>query len=109
MQGDRTDAPLFGDASFGEAIFELYKSIRHPVTAKIYTDPYEREFSVSDNPTWSESLGKDILIVDMDTRVPTGDNELWSSKKMNYEKLDASKRTQMVSAAFMNHFLYCKP
>jgi hypothetical protein len=42
----------------------------------------------------------------MDTRIPNGPNELWNSTTMNYEALDASKGSQMVSASLMNHFLY---
>ncbi|KAF2278810.1 uncharacterized protein EI97DRAFT_219911 [Westerdykella ornata] len=105
--GSDHDAPLLGDVPFSQGIHSLYKSIRHSVTAKTYQDPTGRQFTLPDKePAWTSPLGSKILIVDMDTRIPTGDNELWNPTTMDYASLDASKGGQMVSAAFMNHFLY---
>jgi hypothetical protein len=95
-----------GHAGFGNDIFKLYQPIRHPLTNKVYVDQTGREFNLLDQPTWVEPLGKKVLILDIDTRIPDNDNELWNPKTMDYEKLDASQGGQMVSAAFMNHFLY---
>jgi hypothetical protein len=49
-----------------------------------------------------------VLIVDIDTRVPNGPNELWHDGRMNWESLSDQGDGGMVSASFMNHFLYCK-
>lgn len=98
---------MFGDGEFSRTIHRLYKAIRHPVTGKTYRDPTGREFTFpEEKPVWTKPLGTKVLIVDMDTRIPNGDNELWNPTTMDYASLDAHNGGQMVSAAFMNHFMY---
>ncbi|KAF2748742.1 hypothetical protein M011DRAFT_485412 [Sporormia fimetaria CBS 119925] len=85
-----------------------FKPIRFPITSPTYTDPTGRQWHLPSTPKWTQPLANEILIVDMDTRIPTGPNELWNTTTMNYNTLDASVDSQMVSAAFMNHFLYAR-
>jgi hypothetical protein len=78
------------------------------VGAQTYRDPYGVEFKVTKKPVWTKSLGNQILIVDMDTRVPNKTNELLNDEELNWETMDATHSGGMVSAAFMNHYLYGK-
>lgn len=77
------------------------------MTAEDYVDPYGIKFNVSDNPTWTKLLGSDVLIVDMDTRAPDGENEIFGANKINWETMDGKEGGGMLSASFLNHYLYC--
>jgi hypothetical protein len=56
--------------------------------------------------TWTKPLGKKILIVDIDTRVPTGDNQILNpDKKINWQELENSG-AGLTSHAISNHYLY---
>lgn len=50
-------------------------------------------------------MGKKVLIVDIDTRNPTGENELLNPERIDWETLE-SKNGGLVSTAMMNHYLY---
>jgi hypothetical protein len=92
-----------------DAFQTLYDAIRHPVAADSYTDAYGNVFEIKpDGPYWTEPLKEKILIVDIDTRVPQGENELWSKGRMNWETLKEEGDGGMISASQMNHFLYGK-
>lgn len=52
-------------------------------------------------------MQKKILIVDIDTRKPTGSNEILNLETMNWDKLEM-KGGQLVSNAIMNHWLYAQ-
>ena len=80
--------------------------IRHPITAKKYVDLDGNEFEVKGS-TWEKSLGSEILILDIDTRLPDGENEIFNEKHLNWKAMDKGGMG-MVSAAFMNHYLYCE-
>lgn len=87
----------------------LYDSIRLPVNADSYTDAYGNTFEIKENgPYWTEPLKDQVLIVDIDTRVPEGSNELWNKGRMNWETLKDEGDGGMISASQMNHFLYGK-
>ncbi len=92
-----------------DAFLALYEPIRKPVAAQSYKDASGREYMINENgPWWKEPLRNEILIVDIDTRVPDGENELWNKDRMNWQNMSAKDDGGMVSASFMNHFLYCK-
>jgi hypothetical protein len=81
----------------------------HPVDSPTYVDPFGKEFHISDDPAWKKPLGNQILIVDMDTRPVNGSNELFDpAGNMNWETLDAHNDGGIMSASFMNHFLYAQ-
>jgi hypothetical protein len=101
------DRPLFGKPTISDSFLRLYEAIRYPINAPTYTDASGKVFDVKeDAPWWNEPLRNQILIVDIDTRVPNGPNELWNSARMDWEKLNDEGDGGMVSASFMNHFLY---
>lgn len=92
-----------------EAFLSLYESIRTNVSAPVYKAPNGQEYKINEHgPWWKKPLRNEILIVDIDTRVPDGDNELWNSKRMDWHGMNAEKDGGMVSASFMNHFIYCE-
>jgi hypothetical protein len=88
---------------------KLYDAIRHPIGASAYTDADGNVFHVQDNrPYWTEALRQNVLIVDIDTRVAQGPNELWNNGSMNWETLKNEGDGGMMSASQINHFLYGK-
>jgi hypothetical protein len=97
------DRPVFGKPT----ILRLYESIRHPIDDPSYTDASGKVHEVKeDAPWWREPLRSEILIVDIDTRVPNKKNELWNKDRLNWETMKSEGDGGMVSAAFMNHFFY---
>jgi hypothetical protein len=106
------DSPLFGRPTISDSFRRLYGSILHPISSHTYTDANDKVFEIkedADAPWWDRPLGKDVLIVDIDTRMPNGTNELWNEAPLNWEKMmDNNGDGGMISASFMNHFLYCK-
>lgn len=84
----------------------LFDAIRLPISAPSYTDDKGNTFEIEEEGSWwDEPLKKQILIVDIDTRVPDKTNELWSEGSMDWEKLEETGGG-MLSASQMNHFLY---
>jgi hypothetical protein len=93
-------------ATFGEQISQLYQSIKLPIDSYHYVDPAGMDFKVQANPSWKEPLGRDVLIVDMDTRWPDGDNEVFGATKLNWENVTGSEGGSMLTASVLNHYLY---
>jgi len=87
----------------------LFDGIRLPPGSPSYTDAYGQVFKIAeDGPYWTKPLKKEILIVDIDTRVSNGANELWNRGRMNWETLKNEGDGGMISASQMNHFLYAQ-
>ena len=104
------DRAFKGKASLSNSLHTLYKPILHPITSRTYTDANGKWFETkedADAPWWDKPLGKNVLIVDIDTRVPNGSNEIWSDTRLNWERMSEKGDNGMVSASFMNHYLYC--
>jgi hypothetical protein len=94
----------FAERTFEDSIVGLYDSIRYPLDAEEYTDANGRVFNLSQHRHWRWPLKKELAIIDIDTRKPNGDNELWNKKKkLNWESLGS-----VMTASHTNHFLYCK-
>lgn len=103
------DRPLFGKPTISDSFLRLFENIHHPIASPTYTDASGKVFDVKeDAPWWHEPLRNQILIVDIDTRVPNGPNELWNDKRLDWDAMKAKGDGGMVSASFMNHFLYCE-
>jgi hypothetical protein len=99
-----------GRPTISDSFRRLYGSILHPISSRTYTDVTDKLFEIkedADAPWWDAPLGKDVLVVDIDTRMPNGSNELWNEAHLNWETMDQGDGG-MISASFMNHFLYCK-
>jgi hypothetical protein len=103
------DRPLFGKPTITDSFLRLYEAIRHPISDSTYTDAYDKVFEVHpEAPWWKEPLRDQVLILDIDTRSPNGKNELWNDERLNWEAMESEGDGGMVSASFMNHFIYCK-
>ncbi|GAB1312579.1 Nucleotide-diphospho-sugar transferase domain-containing protein [Madurella fahalii] len=90
---------------FSDLIFELYKPIKLPVTAKSYTDQRGNKFDNGGREFWTTSMGRDILVVDIDTRNPNGKNELFNPDKIDWETVRASG-SGLLTVSHINHFIY---
>ncbi|KAK4183009.1 hypothetical protein QBC35DRAFT_508937 [Podospora australis] len=90
---------------FSDMLYELYKPIKVPVTAKSYKDQRGKEFDVGGREIWKEPLGKDVLVIDLDTRKPDGKNEVFNKDKMDWETVKASG-SGLLGVSHVNHFIY---
>ncbi|KAF1843233.1 uncharacterized protein K460DRAFT_407596 [Cucurbitaria berberidis CBS 394.84] len=89
-------------------IRSLFRSIRLSPTQPEYHDEKGNIFPGApfDKATWKKPFGKRLLIVDIDTRVPTGDNQILNpDKKINWDDLQMDG-AGYVSNAISNHYLY---
>jgi hypothetical protein len=92
-------------AGLHDHISALFRSIKHDPTNREYRDASGQVFTAN-HTIWRRPLGKKVLIVDIDTRVPTGPNQILNSTPLNFETLDTHSGGGLVSAAIMNHYLY---
>lgn len=67
-----------------------------------FTDPTGTVYS-HNNSIWTEPLGKDLLIVDVDTRYP--DQMFDGNKRLDWEHSNTDGEN-LVSEAVFNHYLY---
>lgn len=94
------------EASVNERIHSLFSPIRHSLTDD-YIDASGKTFGLNQIPRWREPLKGKVLIVDIDTREPNGNNEMLNPNPMNWERLEMGGG-QLVSGAIMGHYLYCE-
>jgi len=88
-----------------DTITSLFESIKHDPNEPGYVDPSGTYYEGGKETTWRKPLGKKVLIVDIDTRVPTGENELLNPERMDWEQLKM-EGSGLVSNSIMNHYLY---
>ncbi|RYN82484.1 hypothetical protein AA0120_g9846 [Alternaria tenuissima] len=88
-----------------DTINTLFARIKHDPSASAYVDPSGTYYKGGNETVWTRPLGKKVLIVDIDTRVPTGENELLNPERLDWENLKTSG-AGMVSNSIMNHYLY---
>jgi hypothetical protein len=93
--------------NLGDLLFELYKPIKLPADATSYTDRDGKEFGTEGHDYWKTPMGSDILIVDIDTRIPDGKNGIFSASKMNWNTLETSG-AGLLTISHLNHYLYCE-
>jgi hypothetical protein len=85
----------------------LFDSIRVDAKDPGYRDSTGKYFEGGKETIWTEPLGKKVLIVDIDTRVPTGENGILNPDTLDWESLEMSGGG-LVSSAVMNHYLYAQ-
>ncbi|KAK5168495.1 hypothetical protein LTR04_006622 [Oleoguttula sp. CCFEE 6159] len=70
------------------------------------------EYTLPGEPIWHKPFGKEICIVDVDTRIPTGINQVFNKSRLDWEKLGDEKFMDAglgrVSAGVLNHYLYAQ-
>lgn len=93
--------------SLGKLVSELYKPIKLPTTATNYTDPQGKTYDNGGQTHWKKPMGHDIVIVDIDTRIPKGENGVFNPDRMDWTAVQ-SWGPGLLSVAHMNHFLYGK-
>ncbi|KAH8712016.1 hypothetical protein GQ44DRAFT_713973 [Phaeosphaeriaceae sp. PMI808] len=87
-----------------DTITSLFESIKHDPSNPGYRDA-AGQYYVAEEVVWTKPLGKKVLIVDIDTRVPTGENQILNPDTFDYAHLEMSGEG-LVSNAIMNHYLY---
>ncbi|CAO2652121.1 Nn.00g004040.m01.CDS01 [Neocucurbitaria sp. VM-36] len=92
-------------ATLRDTITQLFESIKHDPTSPGYIDASGRYFKGGNETVWTEPLGKKVLIVDIDTRIPTGENQILNPDKLDWEHLDMHGGG-LVSNAILNHYFY---
>ncbi|CBX96011.1 hypothetical protein LEMA_P031630.1 [Plenodomus lingam JN3] len=97
--------PLRPTSNLRNTILSLFAPIKHDPTNPEYVDPSGLRFQSRNQSIWKKPLGKKILIVDIDTRVPTGQNQILNPALMDWENLEL-EGGGLVSNAIMNHYLY---
>ncbi|KAF1931560.1 uncharacterized protein M421DRAFT_98685 [Didymella exigua CBS 183.55] len=90
-----------------DAIVTLFDSIRIDPADPGYRDSTGKYFAGGSKTTWTEPLKKKVLVLDIDTRVPIGSNEILNPGTLDWDSLDMSGG-QLVSNAVMNHYLYAQ-
>lgn len=95
-------------------IAALFHPVKVDPSAPSFVDPTGKHYEnkqvswkhpLGSKPKWTEPLGKKVLIVDIDTRKPTGDNQIFNPAKLDWKHLEM-KGGGLVSNAIMNHYLY---
>jgi hypothetical protein len=90
---------------FSNVISVLYEPIKLPVTAESYTDQRGHKWDNGGRHYWKERLGNDVLIVDMDTRIPNEKNDIFNDHKMDWEAVRAVD-SGLLTVGHINHFVY---
>lgn len=84
----------------------LFSSLRHPIIAESYTDLQSNTLSTrGDGPWWTEPLGNQIFIADIDTRLPSGPSALWNDGRLDWEKVQ-NYGNGILNASQISHYLY---
>ncbi|KAI4682057.1 uncharacterized protein J4E88_004945 [Alternaria novae-zelandiae] len=88
-----------------DTVASLFAPIKHDPSSTGYVDPSGTYYEGGRETIWTKPLGKKVLIVDIDTRVPTGENELLNPERLDWENLK-TEGAGLVSNSIMNHYLY---
>ncbi|KAH3920446.1 hypothetical protein HBH56_004610 [Parastagonospora nodorum] len=90
--------------ALSDAISAVFDSIKHDPSNPEYIDGSGKKF-VANQTIWTKPFGKRLLIVDIDTRVPTDENQILNPAKLNFEEMEM-RGGGLVSNAIMNHYMY---
>ena len=85
----------------------LFKSIKHDPIEPEYIDATGQYFQGGGQTIWMQPLTKKILLVDIDTRVPTGEKQVLNPDTLDWERFDMNGG-DFVSCGIFNHYL-CAP
>jgi hypothetical protein len=87
------------DISMATIIKALYGPILHPVDAANFTDEDGDVYRLNSDPKFKKSLGKKVLILDIDSRPLTGPGQLMS-KELKW------KGMRPLSAGMLSHYMF---
>ncbi|KAJ5951722.1 Galactosyl transferase [Penicillium vulpinum] len=87
-------------SSHSSTVHELYNPYRHPITRTIFIGHTGKTFWLAEPLRFTESLGKKVIILDVDSRYLDGPKGLLSKAPLNVTELppDTSGR--------LNHFMF---
>ncbi|KAF2428633.1 hypothetical protein EJ08DRAFT_636550 [Tothia fuscella] len=88
------------ELNIAEILQALYTPLKVPIDAQYFTDPEGRIFDNTLRPIWTESLGKKLCIVDIDTRALDGSEQVMGPNLLDWNHVDYS------GAGMMNHYVY---
>jgi hypothetical protein len=87
--------------AFAEAIRTINTPFIHPITAPYFVSYEGLNFTMKNPPIWTKPFGKDMCILDVDTRPYSNKNELFDEQHpLHWDSFDN------FSASFLNHYLY---
>ncbi|KAK0717390.1 hypothetical protein B0T26DRAFT_740805 [Lasiosphaeria miniovina] len=105
IAGSTKTSPPKDHSTFADIVAELYRPIKVPVDANNYTDQRGKVFENGGRSHWTQGLGKNIVIVDIDTRVPDGPNEIFNPQKIDWAT-GSSNSGGVLTASLVNHYMY---
>ncbi|KAL6705035.1 hypothetical protein ACN47E_007438 [Coniothyrium glycines] len=106
--GEELDQNRIVTSELRDAIVNLFKTIKIDPKQHYYRDSKGKYYTgaYGNESTWQQPMGGKVLIVDIDTRVPNGENQILDfEKKMDWDSLP-SGGAGLVSHAIINHYLY---
>jgi hypothetical protein len=88
-------------SKFAEAIRTINAPFIYPISAPYYVSQAGVNFTMKGPPIWTEPLGNDLCILDIDNRPFSKENELFNDDHpLRWDSFDK------FSAALLNHHLY---
>jgi hypothetical protein len=85
--------------SFEDAIRAIYAPLLHPIDAPFFVDPTDGQVYNTNQTIWTEGLGKQLCIIDVDTR-PLNETDQLMNEDFNWQTISG------VSVGMLNHYLY---
>lgn len=97
--GPEVDAAAFFKNLFAPLV---HRELAIPPTYLSDITNKTKTLSYAGEPVWKEPLGKEVLILDLDTRAFDGSNRLLHDGSVAWEDMERS------SAGILNHYMYCE-
>ncbi|KAG7115273.1 Galactomannan galactosyltransferase 1 like protein [Verticillium longisporum] len=95
-------SPLPAVEDFSQLVSALWKPYRHPLDSLNYTTDSGKYYEIANgSQLWQKPLGKDVLILDVDTRV---DNKARALGPTIFNKENMTPR----AAGMLNHYIYAQ-
>ncbi|KAF2663368.1 hypothetical protein BT63DRAFT_484434 [Microthyrium microscopicum] len=83
-----------------DLIRDVYSPHVLPVNEPFFRDYDGNQYSISENPTWQDSIGHRLCIIDFDTKPLDYPNEAFSWTRLDYSAMGG------MSPGIFNHYLY---
>lgn len=95
------DAPP-GAEALGDFVDNLFQPQVHPVDHMNFTNMDGKVFRLSKTPQWTKSLGKKMVILDIDSRPLDKEGELLHGGPLKWQSINR------LTAGMLSHYLYAK-
>jgi hypothetical protein len=80
----------------------LYKPFVHPITAPHFTTQEGKVYQLSEEPKFTQPLGKKLLILDVDTRPFNGEGEIMNKSQIDFDHISPH------AAGMLTHYIFGK-